>query len=115
MISLVVLLSCSVRSSTLQGFVVVAGLIILGSRSGLLMEMSAINLSFRGGGVDVIVCDVTAWLSVLGHLLPVGGTGVVLREPLVCMPCVARVARWAACCNSLRARVSSFQMLVPFW
>ena len=26
------------------------------------MEMSAINLSFRGVGVDVIVCDVTACL-----------------------------------------------------
>ena len=79
------------------------------------MEMSAINLLFRGVGVDVIVCDVTAWIGVLGHLLPVGGTGVVLGEPLVCMPCVARVARWAACCNSLRARVSSFHMLLPFW
>ena len=72
-------------------------------------------MSFRGGGVDVIVCDVTAWLGVLGRLLLVDGTGVVLGEPLVCMPCVAWVARWAACCNSLRRRVNSFHMLLPIW
>ena len=87
----------------------------MGRGNGSLMGMSTINLSFRGGGVDVIVCDVTAWLGVLRHLLLVGGTGVVLGEPLVCMPCVAWVARWAACCNSLRKLVISFHMLLPIW
>ena len=112
---MIVLLSRSIRPSTLCGLIVGAGLIILGRGNGSLMEMSTINLSFRGGGVDVIVCDDTAWLGVLGCLLPVDGAGVVLGEPLVCMPCVVWVARWTACCNSLRRRVISFHMLLPFW
>ena len=87
----------------------------MGRGNGSLMGMSTINLSFRGGGADVIVCDDPAWLGVLRRLLPVDGTGVVLGEPLVCMPCVAWVARWAACCNSLRRRVISFHMLLPIW
>ena len=113
MISLVVLLSCSVRSSTLQGFVIVAGLIILGSGNGLLMEMSTISLSFRGVGVDVIVCDVTAWIGALGHMLLVGGTGVVLVGLFACMRCVVRVACWTACCILLRRLVISFRTLLP--
>ena len=109
------MLSRASGPSTLCGLIVGARLIILGRGNGSLMEMSTINLSFRGGGVDVIVCDDTAWLGVLGRLLPVDGTGVVLGEPLVCMPCVAWVALWAACCNSLRRRVISFHMLLPIW
>ena len=77
------------------------------------VEMSAINLSFRGVGVDVIVCDVTAWISALRHLLLVGGTGVVLVGLFACVRCVVRVACWTARCILLRRLVISFRTLLP--
>ena len=71
------------------------------------------NLSFRGVGVDVIVCDVTAWIGALGHMLLVGSTGVVLVGLFACMRCVVRVACWTACCILLRRLVISFRTLLP--